>query len=381
MPRYRKDSRDGTIYRPKNRRVWMISYYVNGKRTRVSSGTEDRAQAEDIRRDLVAKAHTARRRGDKAEAKPRSTMSDLFSLVVSDYKRKNRSTLRDLERRLRLHLLPALGKLEASAVTAEDIWRYIDARLETAGGRRAKPAGVNRELAIIRRSFRLGVRARLVAAAPDIELLDEPPPRTGFVEHEQFDRILAELPEYYRPPVRFAYLVGWRLRAEVLPLRWDRHVDLQSGIVTLSGLETKGGENRRIYVRGPLRALLEAQWSDHQARWPDCPWVFSRAGERVRSLREAWLAACKRAGLPHIRVHDLRRSAVRNMRQAGIPEHTIMKIVGHRTRSMFERYDIISDGDLLEAAERMAGNISPTTIWSTIAVNAEDDPKNDPVTH
>lgn len=358
----------------------MISYYVGGKRTRVSSGTEDRDRAEEIRRDLVSKAHAARRKGTLLPAK-RATMTDLFDLVVKDYKRRGRSTLADLERRLRLHLVPALGRFNAQDVTASDIWDYVDARLATENGKQAKPAGVNRELAIIRRAFRLGAKARLVESSPDIELLDEPPPRTGFVEDDQISRILSELPPYCIPPVRFAYLLGWRLRAEVLPLRWDQHVDLSAGMIEISGIETKGGENRRIYLRGPLRALVEQQRRECEENWPDCPWVFSRGGLQIRSIREAWKGACMRAGLPRVQIHDLRRSAVRNMRRAGIPEHTIMKIVGHRTRSMFERYDIVSDGDLLEAAERMAGTISPSAIWSTITVNAKEDADDGPVTH
>src|SRR5215471_12823621 len=84
------------------------------------------------------------------------------------------------------------------------------------------------------------------------------------------------------------------------------------------------------------------QMAIRNEKFPDCPYVFfGEAGGRIVDIRKAWKTACKASGVGEKTLfHDLRRSAARNMRRAGIQEHTIMKIAGWKTRSMFKRYDI-----------------------------------------
>ena len=148
------------------------------------------------------------------------------------------------------------------------------------------------------------------------------------------------------------YKTGWRF-SEIAHLTW-RRVDLKQGIVRLDAGETKNYEGRTVYLDEELKEVFKEQWESRKKNKILVSYVFTNAEgtDRVRDLRKSWAAACKKAGLGKMLFHDLRRTAVRNMVRAGVPERVAMMVSGHKTRSVFDRYNIVSDADLKLAAQK-----------------------------
>lgn len=197
----------------------------------------------------------------------------------------------------------------------------------------------------------LGARAGRVANLPYIEMLQEDNIRSGFFEHNEFLSILAVLPDHAKLPVAIAYSTGMRL-GELFSLRWDQ-VDLIEGKILLSPLQTKNKSPRLVYLRGELYESFLIAKDLRDRNYPDCPWVCHLEGERIKSIKRAWKTALKKVGLEGRLFHDFRRTAVRNMIRAGIPEKVAMSISGHKTRSVFDRYNIVSESNLKTAAEKI----------------------------
>ena len=337
----------GTIYK-RGDTLW-IQYFRNGKRYRESTGSE---------RETDAKRLLRLREGDIERGIPvtprvgRLTFDEAAEDLRNDYRANARKTLDDTEARIRLHLAPVFGGRRMASITTAEINAYTAARLDE----RACPASINRELSIFRRMFRLAVQAGKLYARPHIPMLAESNVRTGFFDREQFDALRRHLPETAQPVVTFAYVTGWRIKSEVLPLQW-RQVDLEAGTVRLDPGTTKNGEGRVIHVTAELRTLLESQRAITDAyqrtHGKICPWVFHRNGKQILTIRRCWDTAAKAAGCPGRIPHDLRRTAVRNLVRAGVPERVCMQLTGHKTRSVFERYNIVSDSDLIEAARKL----------------------------
>ena len=286
------------------------------------------------------------------------TVGELLDDLLADY-RMNGKNYKSAEQLVRLHLRPTFGAMAAARLASTDLQRFIEARL-TAG---AAPATVNRALAALRRAFNLGRKATppKVARMPQFKLLPENNARQGFFEHSEYQAILRELPPHIQPILTFAYYTGCR-RGEILKLRWPQ-VDLKARVVRLSAAITKTGVGRIIPLTTEVVASLEMQ-KTRAMRHPAQDAVFcDEDGHPITDIGYAWVVACKRAGFadedgkPTKLLHDCRRSAARNMVRSGTSEHTAMKVTGHKTRSIFDRYDIVTERDLLQAATRLSAHV------------------------
>jgi len=264
--------------------------------------------------------------------------------LLTDYRANNRKSLGEAKRFVR-YLKEAFGETRVTNITTAKIKQYIEAR-QKAGLRNAS---INRELAILKRMLSLGAQCYppKVNRVPHIPMLKEDNIRKGFFEHDEYLRLLRFLPDHFRPVLTFGYHTGWRA-GEILSLTWDK-VDLRQGTVRLDPGETKSGEGRTYYLDEELKSILRSLFVNRRL---DCPYVFSRDGERIGRYDKIWRTACRKAGLRGKLFHDLRRTAARNLVRSGIPEVVAMKITGHKTRSVFDRYNIVSHEDLKEATKR-----------------------------
>ena len=263
-----------------------------------------------------------------------------------DYKVNARKTLDKAQRTVKLHLEPFFGQLRASQVTTALVKEYIADRMDAG----AAHATINRELSAIKRMYNPASQHTppKVAQVSHIPMLKESNIRKGFFEHEDFLAVRAALPEHLKGLITFGYKTGWRI-SEITGLTWDC-VDMKSGIIRLEPGEAKNSEGRTAYADDELKGVLRAQFS---VRNLACPYVFHRKGQRIFRFDKAWKSACKAAGVPGKLFHDLRRTAVRNMVRAGVPETVAMKVSGHKTRAVFDRYDVTSGDDLKRAAAQL----------------------------
>lgn len=178
-------------------------------------------------------------------------------------------------------------------------------------------------------------------------MLKEAAPRKGFFEYAEFQRLRQELPEYLRPVATMGYYTGMRL-GEILTICWDS-VDLKGGEIRLNAGETKNDESRTIPLLSELREMLKIE----REKNPDAEFVFIRSHQPIGSFYKAWKSACDRAKLPGLLFHDFRRTGVRNLVRAGVPERVAMAISGHKTQAVFKRYNIVSGRDLKDAATKL----------------------------
>jgi integrase len=186
--------------------------------------------------------------------------------------------------------------------------------------------------------------------------------RKGFLEDEQFHAMMVDAELWFRGLVECGRTYGWRV-SELLGLKVEQ-IDLTQKVIRLEPGTTKNNDGREVFMTDTVRALLSACV---QSKTPDAH-VFARAnGSPVRDFRVTWERACpkcksQRSVYSGLIFHDLRRTVARNLRRAGIPETVIMKIGGWRTRSVFERYAIVSRTDIADAMRKLQQSEEATQI-------------------
>jgi integrase len=367
----------GSIY--KRGEVYWVKYYRNGKSYRETAKTTKESEAKRLLKKREGEISVGKIPGVYFD---RIKFNDLCDDFIADYRVNERKTLARAEQSV-ARLKTVFEGAKVTSITTPRINTYIQQRIAEG----AENATVNRELAALKRIFNLAARQTppKVDRVIYIPMLKENNVRKGFFEHGDFLALRKALPEYMQGFVTFAYKTGWRV-SEIEGLTWPQ-VDLENGIVRLEVGETKNDDARTVYLDEELQEVFQRQDDARKERLKKqmtiIPHVFT--GESgsgpVKDFRRSWAAACKTAKIGKRLFHDFRRTAVRNMIRAGIPERVAMMVSGHKTRSVFDRYNIVSDTDLRLASQKtetylraqkgtVSGTITDIDIQRGQAVNA-----------
>ena len=345
---YRPTYRDAKTSQQKTAAVWWIEFWRDGRQHRESSKSRNVSEARKLLKQRFGEIANGSFVARDAE---HTTFEDLRRLIRDDYE-KNGRDVKHLDTVLN-RLRETFADLRAADITTDKISAYQAAQ-KRAGYANAT---INREMAALKRGFRLAHRAGRVATIPYIDMLNEDNARKGFFERHQLETLLTYLPEYLAPVFRVAYVTGWRVKSELLTRQW-RHVDFDGGWLRIEPGEDKNRSGRMFPFTTELREVLEKQQTLVEAlerrRGRRVPWIFPAPdGVAIKPYNQEWRAAWKASKLVQI-PHDFRRTAVRNLERAGVPRSAAMAMVGHRTESMYRRYAIVEEGMLQEAAEKLS---------------------------
>jgi integrase len=339
---------------------WYIAYYDrNGRQVQESTGQAIKAVAERRLRERLTDVE----KGVPVEQSRKLRYEEIRDSLLLKYA-NNKVGL--ATRRPKIHGMayldeffqnmlvahintPLLDKFVAQLQSGE-LQRIVHARTKSKDKRAIHGASngtINRVLALLRRAMNLARIAGLIHVVPHFPMMKEGDARSGFIESQDFKKLLVLMPANLRPLILFLFTTGCRVGAAT-QITWcmvskdGRSVSLPAHIV----------KNKK-----PITIPLTQELTDALLK------QFRKTGSPVfdcTNLRREWLAATTAFGRPELLIHDLRRSGVRNLIDSGVQEKVAMTISGHKTRSVFDRYNISSDKQLMDAMDKLqqrSGNL------------------------
>lgn len=241
------------------------------------------------------------------------------------------------------HIIPVFGNRLLKEITSSMVEEYLEKRTAeiSSRGYLTKPATINRELACIKAIFTKAIKDGKAEGNPPkgVSFLKENNTRDRVLSIDEFDKLIDHCPPHLEAVVKFAYYTGMR-QGEILSLTWSQ-VDLEEGFINLRATDTKTQNSRMV----PLKVDLIEMLKGFPAGSPEDK-VFKYGGVSIGSIRKSFSTACKHAGVDNFTFHDLRRTAINNWRLQGHDYFRIMSATGHKTMSVFKRYNPVDKEEL-----------------------------------
>ncbi|MCP4599102.1 MAG: site-specific integrase [Proteobacteria bacterium] len=337
----------------KNYKLGDQTFWKADFRVHLPDGREKRIIKKKIPTKEMALAYETKIRAEVFEGRyfermKSLTVREVWTAYEPVTRRENRAWRDDVNRAKRL--LEHLGSAKAEMLTQRHVDEYRTKRESETTRRGNAPAvsTINREIGLLKRFLNHGVRRGDLRVNPiaHVRLLREDNVRQVVINEEQFTLILKGAKDWFKPILLVAFETGMR-RSEILHLRWDQ-LDIRQGVIRLAQADTKSGKPRIIILTTRVKNALASLPRPIKGGF-----VFTNSAtdKPYNDIKKQFKRACHSAGMEGVWFHDLRRSFVTAARRRGVPESVIMKMTGHRTRNVFERYNVVSDDDLRTAVE------------------------------
>ena len=327
--------------------IWHIDKRFLGRRVCQSTGTAQLEEAEQY----LARVMEQTRQAQVYGVRPTRTFEQAAAKFVLENQHK-RSIDDDIS--LLKHLLPVLGRVDLDKVHIGRLQPWIDKRR-----REGRASGtINHALKLVRRILNLAATEwaddnglTWIHAAPKIKLLSDNNKRQPYpMNWSEQSLLFKELPDDLAQMALFAVNTGCRDQ-EVCTLRWEWEVqvpELGTSVFVIPEARVKNGDDRLVVLNRIARSVVDGR------RSIDPRLVFTFGGQQAtRMMTTAWKRGRRRAGLPQVRVHDLKHTFGRRLRAAGVSFEDRQDLLGHRSGRVTTHYSAAELSRLIEAAEKV----------------------------
>ncbi len=326
--------------------IWHIKKTICGRRVQESTGASVLGEAERYLAHRMGQIRNAEFYG----VRPKRTFREAATKYLNESSKK--SLAKDawcIER-----IDPFIGELYLENVHMGTMRPYIEYGKEMGWKNRT----INMPMEVVRRILNLAAGEWLdengltwLQAAPKIRLLPrsdaQPPYPLSWSEQV---RLFSLLPRHLLRMCTFAVNTGLRNR-EVCGLQWEDEVEipeLETSVFLIPGERVKNKEDRLVVLNSLARQVIE------EVRGENTDWVFTYRGHPVTSMyNSGWKAARKKAGLPFLRIHDLKHTYGRRLRSAGVSFEDRQDLLGHKSGRITTHYSAPELINLVQASERV----------------------------